>query len=290
MTFRSVLLALASLLFLTAASEAQPLVNPYYFAMPDSLDMDTSLVAPTAETYERAGERGRIRVQDGHFVDPDGARFRIVGTTVRARACFPDSAAAIRIAKRLKALGINTVQFMQMDYSWWQAASFLVVGPSTLGGGLHPENIKRLDWFIYQLKEHGIYTGIILHSAWRPRPQDGVRQWDSTGWGTRTPVFFDPQIQQIHRDIVRILLEHENPYTGTAYKDEPAMLYLMPWEDPSLTVYWLYTREVCRDNYTGSATVGSEHLALMDSLVPGVPDPEGLHHRRPTEHVVAFLG
>ena len=266
MTFRSVLLVLASLLFLTAASEAQPLVNPYYFAMPDSLDVDTSLVVPTAETFERAGERGRIRVKDGHFVDPDGMRFRIVGTTVRLRACFPDSATAIRMAKRFRALGINTVQFMQLDYNWWQPSSILVVGSSTLGGGLHPENTKRFDWFVHQLKEHGIYSGIILHSAWRPRPEDGVRQWDSTGWGARTPIFFDPQVQQIHRDIVRLLLEHENPYTGTTYKDEPALLYLMPWEDPSLTVYWLYTREVCRDNYTGSANVGSEHLALMDSL------------------------
>jgi len=266
MMLRSLLVSLTSLVLLVCSSTGQPLVNPFYFAMPDSLVVDTSLVFPTAETYERAGERGRIRVEDGHFVDPDGNRFRIVGTTVRLTACFPDSAAAIRMAKRFRALGINTVQFMQMDYNWWQPASFLVVGASSLEGGLHPENIKRFDWFVYQLKEHGIYTGIMLHSAWRPRPEDGVRQWDSTGWGVRTPIYFDKRIQEIHRDIIRILLEHENPYTGSAYKDETALLYVMPFEDPSLSVYWLYTKDVCPDNYAGSITIGQEHYALMDSL------------------------
>lgn len=263
MNLRSILVALALFLTLAGVSRAQPLVNPYPFAMPDSLDVDTSLVIGT---WERAGERGRIVARDGHFYDPDGQRFQIVGTTMRLYGCFPDSAAAIRIARRLRALGINTVQFMQFDYTYYQPYSILAAGETSTGNGLDPTYAQRFDWFTHQLREHGIYYGFVMHSIWRPRPGDGVRQPDSTGWGTRTPIFFDPVVQRIHRDILRLLLEHVNPYNGVAYKDDPALLYLMPIEDPSLDVYWMYTKDVVRSNPSGTAVVGLEHLALIDSL------------------------
>ena len=243
--------------------EAQPLVNPYPFAMGDSLDVDTSLLYGSVE---RAGERGQIVSRDGHLWYPDSTRFRIVGTTMRLTGCFPDSAAAVRIARRLRALGINTVQFMQFDYTYWRGYSVLADGPTSTGGGLDSINIARFDWFLHQLREQGIYYGFYFHSIWRPRAGDGVRQPDSTGWGTRTPIFFDPVVQRIHRDIMRLVLDHVNPHTGLAYKDDPALLYVGPVEESSLSVYWAYTKDVVATNPSGTRVVGLEHLALMDSL------------------------
>ena len=105
-------IALLGLGLMVLPSSGQPLLNPFTFTMSENLDVDTSLALGN---WKRAGDDGRISVSDGHFVDPAGQRFRIVGTTMQLWACFPDSAAAIRIAKRLRALGINTVQFAQFD-------------------------------------------------------------------------------------------------------------------------------------------------------------------------------
>lgn len=254
---------LCAMMVLVVRLEAQPLINPYAFAMGDSLDVDTTLVVGS---FERAGEHGRIVSRDGHLWTPDSSRFRIVGTTVRLNACFPDSATAVRMARRLRALGINTVQFMQFDYTYYQPYSILASGPTSTGGGLDSANTQRFDWLLYQLREHGIYYGFLFHSIWRPRPGDGVRQVDSTGWGTRTPIFFDPAVQRVHRDVMKLVLEHINPYTGIAYKDDPALIYVGPVEESSLTVYWAYTKDVVASNPAGSRVVGMEHLQLIDSL------------------------
>jgi hypothetical protein len=256
--------ALVMGLFLSLApATGQPLVNPFPFAMSDSVDLTTDLLWGA---FEKAGERGRITVKDGHLHYPYGTRSTLVGTTVHLTACFPDSATAIDMARRLRALGVNTVQFFQFDYTYYQPYSIFAPGESTLGGGLHAENMKRFDWFMYQLRENGIYYGFVFHSIWRPRPGDGVRDHDSTGWGARTPIWFDKRIQQIHRDIMGALLRHENPYTGLAYKDDPALLYVMPIEEPSFDIYWMYTKDIYADNRYGSRSVGFAHLALMDSL------------------------
>lgn len=244
-------------------SQAQPLLQAYPFAMGDSLDMDTSLVVGP---WERAGEQGYVEAREGHLWHPDGRRFRIVGTTLRLNACFPDSAAAIRIARRLRALGVNTVQLMQFDYTYYQPYSILAAGSSSTANGLDLANSKRFDWLLHQLREHGIYYGFLFQSVWRPRPEDGVRQPDSTGWGTRAPIFFDPAVQRVHKDIMKLVMEHVNPYTGLAYKDDPALLYVGPIEESSLTALWLYTRDINPTNPSGTRSVGLQHIALIDSL------------------------
>ncbi len=263
MISRLLLLFVAIAPFLIIEGTAQPLVNPYHFAMPDSVVLDTSLIVGD---WGKAGERGRITARDGHFYYPDGERFRIVGTAVRLRGCFPDSATAIRLAQRLRALGINSVKFMQFDYTRWNAASVLEPGTSSTAGGLSESQMARFDWFTHQLREHGIYYAFTFHSLWYPRADDGIRQPDSAGSATRTPIFFDPQIQSIHREIMRMVLEHRNPHTELAYKDDPALLYVIPVEDASIMLQWLYSKDIVRTNPSGIARVGLEHLALMDSL------------------------
>jgi len=251
------------LLAMEQGASGQPLVNPYPFAMPDTVDVDTSLVFGS---FERAGDRGRITAKDGDFAYPDGERFRIVGTTIRLTGCFPDSITAVRMARRLRALGINTVQFMQFDYTFYQPYTILAPGTTSTGGGLDSAQAARFDFFMHQLRESGIYYGFVFHSLWRPRVGDGIRQYDSTGNGARTPIFFDKRMQQVHREIMGLVLNHVNPHTGLAYKDDPALLYVMPIEESSFDVLWMYTKDVVRSNYTGSQYVGLQHHALMDSL------------------------
>ena len=255
--------ALAFCFLAVCISASAQLINPFHFAMPDSVELDTSLVMGS---FERAGDRGRITAKDGHFQYPNGDRFKFVGTSVQLLSCFPDSTTAVKMAKRFRALGINNVKFMQFDFTGWNAASILAPGSSSTLG-LSDVQMQRFDWFTHQLREHGVYYSFVFHSLWIPRELDGVRQRDSTGWGTRVPVFFDKRIQEIHREIMRMLMTHKNQYTNLAYKDDPALLSVIPVDDASLMIYWLFTRDLVRgDVANGNWSVGLEHQALMDSL------------------------
>lgn len=243
------------------AAHAQPLANPYPFAFGPSVQVDTALLPPVMP----AGAKGRVKVSDdGHFVTPDGERVRFFGVSMQYTACMPDSMTAVAVAQRLRALGVNAVRFNAFDLAPFAAASIFAEGTTT--SALDPGRMRRFDWFIHQLKQQGIYTILTFHSAWQPREGDGVRQRDSVGWGARIPIFFDPVVQQIHRRIVRMVLEHVNPFTGTAYKDEPAIPYIIAVEDASLVAYWMYSADITRPNQFGTPSVGTQHLRLIDSL------------------------
>ena len=214
---------------------------------------------------EPAGSRGRVAVtSDGNFVTADGERLRFYGVTIQYSGCLPDSATAVSTARRLRALGVNMVRFAGFDYTPAPTISIFAAGTRT--DALDPERMRRFDWFVHQLKQQGIYSVLTFYTAWHPRPDDGVRQSDSVGWAARMPIFFDRTVQQIHRTMIRRVLEHVNAFTGVAYKDEPAIPYILALDDPSLAAYWLYSKDVSRENINGSVTVGSQHVTHIDSL------------------------
>lgn len=256
----------------TLAAYGQPLTNPYPFSIGPDVVMDTGLVVGPWD----GPEPDRISVKDGHFVHEDGSPFRMVGTTLQYAGCFPDSASAIAIAQRLRALGINVVRFTAFDYTGYWPISILADGQTTTENGLHPISITRFDWFTYQLRKHGIRYGFTFQTAWVPRDGDGVRQPDSTGFGARLTVIFDQTIQRIHRDVIRMLLTHVNPFTGLAYKDDPALAFIMPLEDSPLTAYWFASKEIVNTNPIGTRTVGLVHQQLMDSTFNAFLKAKGL--------------
>lgn len=245
----------------TRTAHAQALVDPYPFAFGSTVDIDTALLGPV----EPAGSRGRVAVSsDGDFVTADGERLRFYGVTIQYSGCLPDSATAVATARRLRALGVNMVRFAGFDYTPAPTISIFAAGTRT--DALDPERMRRFDWFVYQLKQQGVYSVLTFYTAWHPRPDDGVRQPDSVGWAARMPIFFDRTVQQIHRTMIRRVLEHVNTFTGVAYKDEPAIPYILALDDPSLAAYWLYSKDVSRENINGSVTVGSQHVTHIDSL------------------------
>lgn len=269
MFLRTTLALIAALLLLCStwqSSTAQPLANPYSFALDHDAELDTSLLGMPLEP---AGSRGRVVLTgDGHLGFSDGSRLRLVGTTLQWFSAFPDSAGAVVHARRLRALGVNCVRLNTFDVTVWPPVSiFRPSSATTVAEGLDPSQMRRFDWFLHQLREHGIYYVFTFQSTWTPRPSDGVLQPDSTGWGARVPVLFNRRIQQVHRDVMRTLLSHVNEFTKTAYKDDPALAFVIAAEDASAAAFWLYTNDIVRPNPNASATsTGSQHYAHVDSL------------------------
>ncbi len=222
----TVILAALLVVLLMVPATAQPIgiTNGFPYTINPS-DTTSSPYLPT-QPSQQAGIHGFLkRDQEGNFRFDDGNPARFYGVTLQWTACFPDSTSAIATAARLRKLGVNLVRFQYMDnsYDWWQQATFL--DAATGFRTLHPQQIRRLDWFIAQLKRNGIYSYLTLQSARVARTDDGIGATaaDSVIWLGTYLNYLYPQMRTVNKEIARQLLDHVNPFTGTAYKSEPAI-------------------------------------------------------------------
>ena len=177
-----------------------------------------------------AGKGGFVRAEGEHLATDQG-RIRFWATNLCFDACFPEKPMAERVAARLARLGINCVRLHHMD-------SRSIWGKSPNKTIIDPERLDRLDYLIAQLKRHGIYVNINLHvSRWlgdeEGFPHRNDRPKYDKGIGN-----FEPRMIELQKKYARDLLTHVNPYTKTAYTDEPAVAFVEISNEDALFVIW----------------------------------------------------
>ncbi|MBC7352337.1 MAG: carbohydrate binding domain-containing protein [Thermogutta sp.] len=176
----------------------------------------TDSITNLSEWLDRpAGKHGFIRAENGHFVT-DAGRIRLWATNLCFEACFPTKEEAERLARRLASLGINCVRMHHMDnrHIWGKSPNKLTIDP---------EMLDKLDYLIYQLKLHGIYTNINLHVSRQFGPAEGFPAVQGLPNYDKGIDNFEPRMIEYQKKYARDLLTHINPYTGTAYINEPAI-------------------------------------------------------------------
>lgn len=204
------------------------------FVLPWNDSSDT-VIDLSQIVYRNIDAEGFVRVsQDGHFAVNSG-RIKFWGTNMTFGANFPSKTNAPFVAARLAKYGFNIVRLHHMDmYDIWTT-----VNPDRV---LHPGKLDLLDYFIYQLKQKGIYVDINLVVS-RPfnRGTDLPADIDLiTDWKVRDALgFFDPQTRQLQKDYARDLLTHHNPYTGNTYVNEPAVAFIEINNENGLTQAYL---------------------------------------------------
>jgi hypothetical protein len=183
-----------------------------------------------------AGKDGFIKVKDGHFVKPDGSRLRVWGINATGAAGLPATNNAPVIAAALARRGINCIRFHFLDKP----------GALTADGRdntrvLDPAALDRLDRFVFELKQRGIYSDLNLNVYRRYKPGDGVRDCEWLGIG-KGATYFDERLIELQREYARNLLTHTNAYTGRAYREEPAVAVIEFVNENSLIEAWLANR------------------------------------------------
>ena len=199
-----------------------------------------SLCNVSSYSLRPAGGDGFVQLRDGHFYDGHGRRLRFLGTNVTFGDAFPDKALAPRIAERMAALGINCVRFHHMDSQYkprgiWDAAY-------KDKQHLDAEQLDRLDWFIYQLKQQGIYCDLNLHVSRHLTEADGVPNPQGMPNYDKGVDNFNPRMIELQRNYARDLLTHLNPYTKTAYVSEPCVAMVEMNNENSLLASALWGR------------------------------------------------
>jgi hypothetical protein len=177
-----------------------------------------------------AGQQGFVRVKDGQMVT-DAGPIRFWATNMCFDACFPTHEQAERLAARLAYLGINCVRMHHMDNRsiWGKSPNKLTIDP---------ERLERLDYLLYQFKQHGIYTNINLHvSRWFDKSEGFVAREERPNYDKGLDNF-EPRMIELQKKYARDLLTHVNPYTKTAYTHEPAVAIVEINNENALYAEW----------------------------------------------------
>ncbi|MFG0249953.1 MAG: hypothetical protein ACF8OB_13775 [Phycisphaeraceae bacterium JB051] len=220
---------LAVLLTLSLPTLAMAQTNGDWFTFSPPWDDATpnTIIDMSHLNAKPAGKNGWIKV-DGHtFIESDtGKRVRFLGTNTTAWHCFPTQDQAEKIAARMAKFGINIVRLHHMD-NRWDIKSGSSIWKLDDNGALHiDENqLDKMDYFVAQLKKHGIYVNINLKVSKLVSAADGFPEGIKdlkTHYHKRVDRF-DPQMIEHQKNFARELLTHVNPYTKLAYTDDPAV-------------------------------------------------------------------
>ena len=170
-----------------------------------------------------AGKDGFIRVQDGHFVRPDGKRIRFWGVHLtdwsRGSILLPPKEDASMWAATLARFGVNMVRLHFLDLA---APRGIIDSTRNDSRAFDAQQLDRLDFLIAELKKRGIYVDLNLNVGRSYKAGDGVQDFDKIQWG-KGLTLFDPRLIELEKEYAKNLLTHVNPYTGTEYRKEPAI-------------------------------------------------------------------
>ncbi len=175
--------------------------------------------------YIPAGAHGFVSVKGGDFVFEDGTPVRFWGMNACAGGALGGRERAAEITEQMARCGANLVRLHHLD-SWFKP----IVDydhPDGTTQNLDPESMRLLDAFIFEAKKRGIYINL---DPWVQRhftEADGVagynRERGVKNFNLHPFIYFDARMQELIRKQWRDVWNHVNEFTGTAYKDEPAI-------------------------------------------------------------------
>ena len=209
--------------------------RPFFVEWPaeGQFPADVSFLLPTP-----AGKAGFIRAKDGHLVLPDGARFRIWGLNATMQAGLPSKEHAPVVAANLARRGVNCIRFHFLDRL---APVGLIAADRNDTRALDAQQLVRLDFFIAELKQRGIYSDLNLNVGRTYKAGDAVREFEWLGFH-KGLTYFDERLIELQKEYAAQLLTHTNAYTGKAYRDEPAVALVEFVNENSLVEAWFSDR------------------------------------------------
>lgn len=171
-----------------------------------------------------------------------------------ANYCLPsasDYRAAGRVgADRRRLIERDMAHFARMGWDGLRVALWGDWENSDRAGNLVVnEHLDLMDYLIHQAKQRGIsilFTPMHTHSALWPDGGDDPSVQGFSRHFPRDRMGCDPAAIAAQANFLRQILDHVNPYTGVALKDEPAIVFIElinePWhhpEDPAGAVAYI---------------------------------------------------
>ncbi len=157
--------------------------------------------------------------------DKDGLRFEKAAGRVKFWGCganVDDKLSRAAQTQRVRFMAKHGVNMIR------QHPVFGFLGPMR-GGKLDAKKLDALDWWFAELKKHGVYSTWSVFYPLIVSKGDGYPPElfaELEGGRTYGMVNFSRLLQDLQLAYVKELLAHKNPYTGLAYRDDPALAVL----------------------------------------------------------------
>lgn len=179
-----------------------------------------------------AGTDGFISASGDHFVDGKGQIIRFLGTNIGMTGCFPDHASSDRLAEELARYGINIVRMHYVSHRTPPE------GYPVKDSFIEPVQLERFDYLFAKLKERGIYVYFQLNIARKFSGVNGLQNAASLPKYKNGVDNYDYRMIQLQKRFLKEILSHVNPYTGLAYKDDPAIAMMELANENSIVNVW----------------------------------------------------
>ena len=182
--------------------------------------LDVSFLIPKS-----SGQSRGVSVKEGRLAFTNGGRARFLGVSLMETTAFLDAERADGLADRLARSGINLVRLGGLDMPLGPGRS-LIDDTRDDTQAFDPEVLARLEHLIAALESRGIYVALEFRSGRRFRSGDRVAAAGLLPGGGGPAASFDPTIGKLALKYARDLLEHVNPETGLALREDPALAWV----------------------------------------------------------------
>lgn len=221
---------------------------PYDYALTPAaggpLDFSFLLDAP-------AGKYGRVEVRGDDFVFADRPEqpVRFYGTNVVYGANFPAKEDAALFTDQLARIGYNALRFHHFDD---------MLRDRDGAGYFDAERLDRMDHLVHCAKQRGIYLSIDIYCS-RKIPAGTLSDHpEGTHYGFKGMVPIMDSAMADWQRFARELLEHVNPYTGVAWKDEPALTGICLINEGNIFYTWGAAKDRYREAFDRWLTARGE--------------------------------
>lgn len=179
-----------------------------------------------------AGSTGFVKAEGDHFVDESGNEMRFIGTNLGMTGCFPKHEDADKLAKELTRYGINIVRMHYVSHRTPKD------GYPVLNSFIEPVQLELFDYLFAKLKENGIYVYFQLNIARKASKANGLENVKPLPYYNNGIDNFEPLLISLQKRFLNEILNHVNPYTGIAYKDDPAITMFELANENSIVNSW----------------------------------------------------
>ncbi len=168
-----------------------------------------------------AGKHGFARNVNGRleFEKRFGVPVRFYGANIAFDTHFMDRELTDKLAEHCARTGYNLIRMHHFDRELVERRG----GRCTT---LHPERLERMDYLLAALRKRGVYTTIDLfmmrETARGEFPENP--DWTPTLEEYKALLFISDAAMRNYEEFAANLLNHVNPHTGLAWKEDPAII------------------------------------------------------------------
>ena len=210
-----------------------------------------------------AGKYGPVEARNGHFEfrNRPGKTVRFHGTNICHTANYQDKEACEFLAAELARKGYNSARLHHFGAQLPKRG-----GPST---DFDPGRKDQIDYLFHCLKQQGLYINIDLYTTRTVRKgeiDEIDRDVRLNDFKALMPVS-DSALAN-WKTYARYVLTHPNPYTGLAWKDDPALYGICLVNEGNLHCHWRAAPEIAALYQKRYAQwLGKRDLALDNALI-----------------------